>query len=240
MKLSLFQLALLQPLGVPVPGYLIQTDNGKHILVDSGYPRSYMENPPGPQGPLGLEVVMRPEDHVVQQLAALGLRTDDIHFLVCTHFDEDHAGNHDLFPHAELIVQRRHYEVARAGHARSAIVRAHWDAPGLRYRLVEGDTELLPGVELLETSGHVPGHQSLLVRLPQTGPVLLTVDAVPHASMMDADTRVVFPTDEDEAATRASTRKLAEIARREGATQIIYGHDYDQWPTLRHAPAFYS
>lgn len=40
--------------------------------------------------------------------------------------------------------------------------------PG-RIRLVDGDTELLPGLELIETSGHVPGHQSVLVRLPKTG-----------------------------------------------------------------------
>jgi N-acyl homoserine lactone hydrolase len=43
---------------------------------------------------------------------------------------------------------------------------------------VDGDTELLPGLTLLETSGHTPGHQSVLVRLPQTGPVLLAIDAV--------------------------------------------------------------
>ena len=47
-----------------------------------------------------------------------------------------------------------------------------------RIRLVDGDTELLPGITLIETSGHVPGHQSVLVRLSKTGAVLLTVDAV--------------------------------------------------------------
>ena len=48
-----------------------------------------------------------------------------------------------------------------------------------RIRLEDGDTELLPGFELTSTSGHVPGHQSVLVRLPKTGAVLLTIDAVP-------------------------------------------------------------
>lgn len=240
MKLYLLHLALLQPLGVPVPGYLIQTDDGVNILVDTGFPHSYIEEPPGPQGPLSLEVAMRPEDHVVQRLASVGVQPEEIHYLICTHFDADHAGNHDLFPQAELVVQRRHYEVARAWHARSAIVREHWDVPGLRYRLVDGDTTLLPGVELLETDGHVPGHQSVLVRLPESGPVLLAIDAIPHFSMVDPDTRVVFPTDEDEAATRASTRKLVQVAQREGVTLLIHGHDYDQWPLLRHAPEFYS
>jgi glyoxylase-like metal-dependent hydrolase (beta-lactamase superfamily II) len=122
------------------------------------------------------------------------------------------------------FVQRSHYEVACAGHARSQIVREHWDAPSLLYRLVEGDVTLQRGVELLETSGHVSGDQSLLVRLPQTGPILLAIDAVPTASQMNPDTRVVFPiNDEDEAKTRASTRKLVEIAQRESVALIIYG-----------------
>lgn len=240
MKLYLMQLALLQPLGVPVPGYLIQTDDDKNVLIDTGYPFSVIEHSPGPQGPLGLQVEMHPEDHIVTQLALIGVQPEDIDALVSTHFDPDHAGNNDLFPLAEHIVQRRHDAVARAGHQRSAIARAHWDAPGLRYRLVDGDTILLPGIELIESSGHVPGHQSVLVRLPETGPVLLAIDAVPAASMIDPETRIVFPSDEDEAETRASTRKIAEIVEREKVTLIVHGHDIEQWPTLRHAPAFYS
>jgi N-acyl homoserine lactone hydrolase len=241
MKLYLLQLGLLQPLRVPVPGYLIQTDDGMNILVDSGYPYSFMDDPPGPQPPLNLQLEMLPADYVINRLASIGLRPDDIHYLVCTHFDPDHAGNHELFSRAQLLVQRSHYEVACAGHTRSQVVREHWDAPSLRYRLVEGDVTLLKGIELLETSGHVPGHQSLLVRLPEMGPILLAIDAVPTALQLDPDTRVVFPVnDEDEASTRASTRKLAEIANREGVALIIYGHDHKQWPTLKHAPQYYS
>src|SRR6516164_6466780 len=212
MKLYLLQLGLLQPLRVPVPGYLIQTDDGINILVDSGYPYSFMNDPPGPQPPLNLQLEMLPADYVINRLASIGLRPDDIHYLVCTHFDPDHAGNRELFSRAQLLVQRSHYEVACAGHTRSQVVREHWAAPSLRYRLVEGDVTLLKGIELLETSGHVPGHQSLLVRLPEMGPILLAIDAVPTALQLDPDTRVVFPVnDEDEASTRASTRKLAEI-----------------------------
>ncbi|HKS69776.1 MAG TPA: MBL fold metallo-hydrolase, partial [Ktedonobacterales bacterium] len=118
--------------------YLIQTSDGQNILIDSGVPGDY--EPPGGA------VRHSHERTVVTRLAALGLRPDDIDLLVCTHFDVDHAGCHDAFTHAELVVQRRHYEVAREGHPRYAAARPHWDHPALRYRLVEGDTELLPGV----------------------------------------------------------------------------------------------
>jgi polysaccharide deacetylase 2 family uncharacterized protein YibQ len=58
--------------------------------------------------------------------------------------------------------------------------------------------------------------------------VLLAIDAIPSASQLDPEARVVFPdNDEDEAKTRASTGKLVEIARRCGAF-IIHGHDHQQ------------
>ena len=115
MKLYLMQLALFQPIAAPVPGYVIQTDDGTNILVDTGLPYSKIGNL---QGPPGLRLEMHEADYVVNQLSNIGLRPDDIQFLVCTHFDPDHAGNHEVFPAAELIVQRRHYELARAGYPR--------------------------------------------------------------------------------------------------------------------------
>jgi N-acyl homoserine lactone hydrolase len=158
---------------------------------------------------------MRPEDSIISRLASIGLKPGDIRLLICTHLDPDHSGNHELFTNAELIIQKKHYEAARAGHVRAARTRDHWDLPGLRYRLIEGDTKLVPGVELIESTGHVPGHQSVLVRLPHTGPVLLAIDAIPDASMLNADTRTISPNDDNEADTRASTRKLTDLARRE-------------------------
>src|SRR5262249_13070887 len=152
----------------------------------------------------------------------------DVRYVVCTHLDWDHACGHDNFPEAEFVVQRRHYEVAKEDPRFDTIfeipVRVHWDRPALHYRLVDGDIELLPGIELIETSGHVPGHQSVLVRLPQTGPVLLAIDAIKFAQQIDPETRVVDQYDMDEAATRASTRKLVELTERESVRLIVFGH----------------
>lgn len=176
---------------------------------------------------------------MIEQLARLGLRPADIDFLICTHFDVDHAGYHDAFGQAELIVQRKHYELARSGHPRYAPVRAHWDHPNLRYRLIEGDLELLPGLTLLETSGHAPGHQSVLVRLPHMGLVLLTIDAVPLQRLFTLD-RPATPADDDAAQVGASTRRLLELVAREKVDLVIFGHDGDQWQTLKTAPRSYE
>ncbi|MCF1449284.1 MBL fold metallo-hydrolase [Agrobacterium vitis] len=238
MRLYLFHLGLMLPGDVPVPGYLIQTPDGINILIDTGWPRPFIEDP---RNPPGLVVEIRPEDTVVARLAAIGLQPSDIDYLICTHLDDDHSGNHDLFTSAECVVQRQHYELAKGGHPRFAANRAAWDHPSLHYRLIEGDIELVPDVELLETSGHVPGHQSVMVRLPQTGTVLLAADAVMHRSMADAATRQMFITDmDDEPAIRRSTQKISDIAERECAACVVYGHDAEQWASLRHSPAFYG
>lgn len=215
----------------PVVCYLIETSDGKHILVDSGQPRDY-------QPPAGITL---PQDEgvIVEHLADLGLRAADIDLLICTHFDIDHAGYHDVFPQAELLVQRTHYELARRGHPRYAPARPHWDHPGLRYRLIEGDLEILPGLTLLETSGHAPGHQSVLVQLPHTGRVLLTIDAVPLERLFTPDRRAT-PADDDEEQLRASTRKLWDLVTHEEIELVIFGHDGAQWQTLKRAPACYE
>lgn len=234
----MLKLAVLQPIDAPVPGYLIQTDDGKNILIDTGFAYSTIANPY--ELPGGLLPLMTEPDYVVNQLENIGLRPEDIDILVCTHFDTDHAGNHEIFTNAELVVQRSHYELARTGHERFAGIRKNWDASGLRYRLIDGDMVLVPDVELIETSGHVPGHQSVLVRLPQTGTVILAIDAIPHSSMIDPDNRVIHPLDMDERTTRESTRKLVELARRENSSFIIHGHDAQQWAELKLAPNFYD
>ena len=236
-RLYLFELSTAT---VPVPGgtlemstgcYLVETGDGRRILIDSGLPADYT---PPPGSPLSKD-----EKNVLEHLGDLDLRPADIDIVICTHFDVDHAGYHDAFTNAEFVVQREHYELARGGHRRFAAARAHWDHPALRYRLVDGDTELLPGLTLLATSGHVPGHQSVLIHLPQTGPVLLTIDAVVMERLFTPERRA-WPADDNEEQLRASTRKLLAVAEREQAALVVFGHDGRQWRTLKKAPDFYE
>src|SRR5215472_10011637 len=179
MRLYLMQLADFPGMGgAPVPGYLVQTDDGQNVVIDTGVPRqligAYGKTP-------DVHIRMEEGDYVVNQLARIGVTPQDVAYLVCTHYDGDHAGNNDAFPAAEVVVQRAHHEAALAGMERFQSLRAQWDRPGARYRFVDGDAELLPGIELIETSGHVPGHQAVLVRLAETGPVLLAIDAISRA-----------------------------------------------------------
>jgi N-acyl homoserine lactone hydrolase len=237
-KLYLFQLSThslaLAPgrtLEMVLPCYLLETSDGRQILIDTGYPADI----PRPAGSPPAESEITVLDH----LAHLGLNPADVDLVIATHFDIDHVGYHDSFPNAEFIVQREHYDLARSGHARFSKARHHWDHPSLRYRLLDGDTELLPGLTLLKTSGHVAGHQSILVRLPQTGPVLLAIDAVMMKTSFTMD-RKPWPHDDIPEQLLASTRKLLDLVQREGVALVVFGHDGLQWQNLKKAPAYYD
>lgn len=232
MQLSTTTLPLPQgrTMEMVLPCYLVETNDGKHILIDTGMAAD--ARPPGAPN-------AENEKNVLDHLSDLGLRPADIDTLICTHFDVDHAGYHDHFTNAELIVQRKHYEMARNGHPRFARARAHWDHPALRYRFVDGDNELLPGLTLLETSGHASGHQSVLVRLPQTGPVLLAIDAVMMQRLFTMD-RKAWPNDDNEEQLLASTRKLLDLVEREQVQLVVCGHDGQQWKGLKKAPECYD
>lgn len=220
--------------GSPVAGYLIQTGDS-NILVDTGYPREVigMAEEYG-----GAEISITNEQFVVNQLLRVGVAPGDVRYIIVTHLDPDHSGALDEFPNAELMIQCRQWEARDS--PRYQHTRAHWAAQGLNYRLVEGDCELVPGVQLLETSGHAPGHQSVLIRLPQTGPVILAIDAIPYSLCLDPDTRPITAFDDEEGGVRASTRKLVELAQHEGAKLLVLGHDGSQWSGLKTLPEYYG
>lgn len=227
-RLYLMQVGSMPEYQIPIVCYLVQTGDGRNILIDSGLPEII------PDDALEFE---NGQD-VIEQLASVGLKPDDIDTVISTHYDGDHAGRHAAFTKAQYVVQRAHHLDA-ATNPRFASIRPQWDQPMERIRLVDGDTELLPGLELIETSGHVPGHQSVLARLPKTGAILLTIDAVPFAAGFTRDEPDDGSNPNGEAG-RASTIKLLDLVEREHIGLVIFGHDQAQWETLKKAPAFYD
>ncbi|WP_433302548.1 MBL fold metallo-hydrolase [Actinoplanes sp. CA-030573] len=201
--------------GVPIPGFLLVLRDGRHILVDTGCPA-------GPSA-------------YFARNEALDLDRSAVSTVIVTHFDPDHAGANDEYPHASFVAQRAQYEHARtSGLHRYEWMRPHWDDPRLRYTLVDGDHDLVPGVTLIECGGHVPGHQAVLVTLPHTGKILLAGDAWMRDT--DPETRPMTPFDLDEPATRAAQRRLMTVAEQEKVALVIHNHDAAQWAEL--APAY--
>jgi len=227
-RLYLMQVGSMPEYQIPIVCCLVQTDDGKNILVDSGLPTIIPED----------QSEFAHGQTLLEQLTIIGLQPDDIDMVISTHYDFDHSGNHGAFTKAQYLVQRVHHEHAPEN-ARFAATRPQWDQPMERIRLVDGDTELLPGLELIETSGHVPGHQSVLVRLPKTGAVLLTIDAVAFREGFVRDL-ADDGSNPDAEAIRASTNKLLDLVEREKVGLVIFGHDPEQWEGLKKLPEYYE
>ena len=105
----------------------------------------------------------RTDEGVVGQLAALGVKPDDIRYVVNSHFHFDHCGCNASFPRATFLVQRAELALARAEPKRYDA--KDWDLP-LEYRAVDGEHDVFGdgSVVLLPTPGHTAGHQSLWIR----------------------------------------------------------------------------
>lgn len=223
---------------IGIPGFLIAAGSAL-VLVDTGFPPRYAHDPRGAAEADGLtsfgQIAALTEEQLPDaQLARAGFAPADITHLLLTHTHIDHVGGIADFPRATIIV----------GQAERALPRPiYWesgDGPewpdGASYLTIERDTDLLPGVTLLSTPGHTPGHLSLLVRLPRTGPVLLTGDAI---NRPDEVAQGSFGGAWDEDAARTSAARLMRIAE-ETSALVIYGHDPAQWPGLRKAPDWYD
>jgi len=77
------------------------------------------------------------------------------------------------------------------------------------------------------------------VRLPHSGNILLAIDAIMMQSQFMPD-RKPGPKDDDGEKTRASTLKLLKLVKEEEVALTVFGHDGNQWATLKRGPAFYD
>lgn len=222
-------------LRVPIPCFLVDHPKGK-VLFDSGmHPQAGVDA----AGRLGIaasifDVELSPEENVAARLAALGIGTREIRYLINSHLHFDHTGGNALIPDAELVVQKREWD---AGLSPEMVQRNFYDPKdydlGHRVLTVDGEHDLFGDgrVVCIPTHGHTPGHQSLRVRL-DTATVVLTSDAcylrrtLEHLHLPS----VVF----DPEAMLASLGVLRALAAR--GDRIFFGHDPEFWASVPQAP----
>jgi N-acyl homoserine lactone hydrolase len=147
----------------PVHGFVV-THPGGAVLVDTGVG--------GPQQALDdWRVVNR---SVADALAELDMSPADIGLVINTHLHFDHCGQNAVFKHAPFYVQRA--ELRRA-ERESPDLRDWFSFAGARFELLDGDAEVLPGLEVIATPGHTEGHQCVVVRGENAAFDLLIGDA---------------------------------------------------------------
>jgi N-acyl homoserine lactone hydrolase len=219
---------------IPIPSYLLETDDGARVLIDTGMHPAHIDDPDhtfrGTDEARMLRPVMSRHDTLPHRLRELDLSVDDVTHVVNTHLHFDHCGQNSLFSRVPLLVHRRHYEAALAS---PAFPSENFDLPQLTYDLFGGDrVELFRGLTTITTHGHAPFHQSLLIELPESGPLLLAGDAIyTRANLDDA----AWGSQADPAAAAEGAALLEQIAADREA-RLIFGHDPVQWSTLQRSP----
>ncbi len=211
--------------------YLIKHAQG-WMLWDTGIPDAVAAMPNG-LAPADPKAVFwhRPKT-LAAQLDQLGVKPSDIKVIAVSHTHPDHIGNVEMFPAAMLYVQKAEYDWPGANNA----PRFKPEHPVTK---LDGDRDVFGdgSVIILSTPGHTPGHQSLLVKLPHTGAVVLSGDAVHFRS--NWDNRGVPSNNFSKEQTLVSMQKLSETLTKEHA-QLWINHDKAQRDSLRMSPEFYD
>ncbi len=146
---------------------LVLVDTALGDKEDSKFLDIYAVENRGNPGPTRLEDAIREAGHA----------PDDVKWVINTHLHFDHAGGNTLkmgdagaklaFPNATYIVQKKELEFARHTNERT---RASYLPPNYepvakagKWKLIEGDGEIVSGIAARLTPGHVPWHQSIVL-----------------------------------------------------------------------------
>jgi glyoxylase-like metal-dependent hydrolase (beta-lactamase superfamily II) len=173
---------------------------GKSIVVDTGGP--------GMHRPL------------LARLAERGVAPTDVHMLLLSHGHWDHCLGAPLFPNAEIVIAQAELEwaLAQVPHENPA-VSGHLLrqlAEGSRLRTIKGDTQILPGLSMIETPGHTPGHMAVLAETAQ-GRIVIAQDALKNrVELLKRVGEMIV----DAAASTASIERIVALA-----DLIVPGHD---------------
>jgi len=232
-------------MNIPVPFFLIQHPKG-NLLFDTGNAAQVAVDPRGHWGSAvdTYQPVMSADQYCVEQLATIGIKPEDIEYIVLSHLHLDHAGGVKDFPQAKILVQRSEMSCAYTCdfYQKASYIRPDFDHP-LNYRFLNawrddkydvfGDGRVI----IWFTPGHTPGHQSLLLNLETAGTVLLTADACYNEELLDGGLLPGLMWSCEE-----TVRSIERIryARDVLNAQVITGHDPESWRSLVKAPRYYE
>lgn len=161
------------------PRGLIVFDTGNNVAVSDGQCASYWG-----AGLCGAFNAQQSREEVIdRQLQKLGFKAEDVKYVIYSHFHLDHAGNIKMFPKARHVVQKEELKGAwwPEKFQRGAYVMKDFDTTrDFDFLELTGDFDLFGDgtLTVVDTKGHTAGHQSLMVKLPKTGYVILAGDAV--------------------------------------------------------------
>ena len=168
-----------------------------------------------------------PKVGIVDRLKEVNVTPDQVKFVGISHFHGDHTGQLAPFTNATLLIGKGDWDgITSTPPMQGANVAGFksWIDEKRKVEPLTGDKDVFGdgSVTVLRMPGHTPGHSGLLVRLKDTGPVLLTGDLVHFRENYETGGVPTFNV--DRAATVASIERMKQIVANLKATVIIQ-HD---------------
>jgi len=238
---------------IPVAFFLIKHPKG-NVLFDTGNNDKIITDPTY-WGPLAaaLNPGRSPDVAIDAQLDKIGVKPSDINYVILGHMHLDHAGNVGKFPTATVVYQR------------DEIVNAFWPKPGYGCCYITGDFAMLRNdvgqpqvnrVKVMELNGdldlfgdgsiyihrqvsHTPGSEMVVVRLPKTGPVVLTSDACYLMENLQKDILPSVALAYDPAGMLDGYAWIKHLMSAEGA-DVIFAHDAETFKKHKQSPEYYE
>lgn len=219
------------------PCYLIRHADGD-LIWDTGVPETIADSPDGLR-PEGIPVHIVVTKKLSVQLGELGLSPKDIEFVAFSHKHFDHVGNANLFAAATWIVDAGERAAMFSDEARATDdFAAYRDLENAKTVQIEGDKPydvFADGsVVIHQAPGHTPGHTVLMVRLPKSGPILLTGDMW---HLRESRVKRLVPSfNFNREQTLASMDKVEALASETGA-RVVRQHVPEDFAALPAFPA---
>ena len=228
----------------PKGNVLFDTGNNDRIITDPSYWGAAIQR---------VNPVRTPDVAIDVQLGKIGLKPDDIKYVVIGHFHLDHGGNVGKFPKSTIVVQRDEVRAAfwpPPGYARGyipgdvAVLRSDLgDAMPNRFNMIEldGDLDLYRDGSLYikRSVSHTPGSQLLVVRLPKTGTRVLTSDVVSFKENLVKNLIPAVGIAYRPSGFYEAYEWIRELQARENA-DFITAHDPQAFKELKKAPECYE
>ena len=202
--------------------YLI-AHGADYLLWDTGLPAGLKGAPFDDKAPLSPTLTQT----LAEQLAAIGVKPEQIALVGISHYHFDHTGQAAEFPQAKLLIGKADFEALKtvpAPFGADPALLAHWLKDGAPAEEVSGDKDIYGdgSVTMLAMPGHTPGSYALLVRLKDKGPVILIGDLAHFRENYESNGVPWF--NFDRAQTLASLARVKTLEKNLNATVVIQ-HD---------------
>jgi glyoxylase-like metal-dependent hydrolase (beta-lactamase superfamily II) len=242
------------PIQIPVGFFVIQHPQG-NVLYDTGNNDKIITNPEyWGKWIDALKPVRTPDVAIDVQLQKIGLTPDDIRYVVLSHMHLDHAGNAAKFPNSTIIIQRDEIAygfwpdepytgpfIPEDAFALRAPVGS--DKPNAFNMVIldNEDMDIFNDGSIIVKSwrGHTKGHQMMLIRLPKTGPTILTADNVYFRENVEKSIPPNLVLAYDPAGIMRAYEWIRFMAASEGA-DFFTSHDPDAFAAMKKAPDYYE